>query len=400
MKKTCLLLALLLTLLTGCASAEGVVLKTVSCFAGADTSASAYVEILKAFETETGNRVEDTSAASDEAWKASVLYDFAAGNEPDVLFFFAANADSAPILSRVVPIAEINAAYPQLHLAENALLAEADGKVYAIPARPFWEGLFVNADLFEQYELDLPTDWAKLETAIQTFRQAGIVPISVSLSDIPHYIAEFAILASGNPKAYMQRPAALADVPASWYRGMEMIHRLYEIGAFAEDVNATTEVVSSQLFREKKAAMQLDGSWFASSILTENMDTTLVMPFPIYVEDADSTVIIGGVSMGFYLTRKAWNDPNKRDAAVQLLAYLTSGESVAKIGGAHYSGKLLESANAMLENASDMVSPIQDAMTKEAREAWLLGCISAIADGSMSAEECWEKVMALDPFDK
>jgi len=37
-------------------------------------------------------------------------------------------------------------------------------------------------------------------------------------------------------------------------------------------------------------------------------------------------------------------------------------------------------------------------MTKEAREAWLLGCISSIADGSMTAKECWEKVIALKPF--
>ncbi len=400
MKKRILLLTMLLLLLSRCALGEGVVLKTVSCFAGADSSAAAYVEILKAFETKTGNRVEDSSAASDEAWKASVLYDFAAGNEPDVLFFFAANADSAPILSRVVPIAEINAAYPELQLTENALLAEEDGKVYAIPARPFWEALFVNADLFERYGLDLPTDWAKMETAICTFREADIVPISVSLSDIPHYIAEFAMLSSGIPQEYTARPTALADVPDSWYRGMELIRRLYEIGAFADDVNATTEVVASQLFREKKAAMQVDGSWFASSIPAENMDTTLVMPFPAYAEEADGSAIIGGVSMGFYLTRKAWNDPDKREAAVQLLSHLTSEESVATIGGVHYTGRLLESVNTMIENASCMLSPVQDAMTKEAREAWLLGCICAVAEGSMSAEQCWEKVMALEPFDK
>ena len=110
MKKGILLIVTLLMMMGSCAAGESVVLETVSCFAGADASAAAYVEILKAYELETGNRVEDTSATSDEAWKASVLYDFAAGNEPDILFFFAANADSAPILSRVVPIAEINAA--------------------------------------------------------------------------------------------------------------------------------------------------------------------------------------------------------------------------------------------------------------------------------------------------
>ncbi len=140
-----LLLALLLPLQAG---AETLTLYTVSSFAGADASAAAYVELLKAFEEETGYVIVDSSASSDETWKTGVLYDFAAGNEPDVLFFFAGNADSVPILRRVVPISEINAAYPDLRLPEDSSLAEADGLVYAIPVRPVWEGLFVITDLF------------------------------------------------------------------------------------------------------------------------------------------------------------------------------------------------------------------------------------------------------------
>ena len=76
------------------------------------------------YVAETGNTVLDHSAASDEAWKTSVLHDFAAGNEPDVLFFFAAGADSAPILYKVVPIADINAAYPEADLPENEALRD------------------------------------------------------------------------------------------------------------------------------------------------------------------------------------------------------------------------------------------------------------------------------------
>ena len=393
-----LMLAAMMILTSAFALADGVTLKTVSSFAGTDAAAGAYVEILKAYEDATGNKVEDSSATSDEAWKASVLNGFAAGNEPDVLFFFAAGADSAPILDKVVPISEINAAYPDLKLTENAVLTEPDGKIYAIPSRPFWEGLFVNTDLFEQYGLELPTDWAKLEAAIAKFNEVGIVPIAVSLSDIPHYIAEFAIIASGTPEKHMARPKTLEEVPDSWYAGMDLIAKLYSMGAFAKDVNATTEAVTSQMFKDKKAAMQIDGSWFANGIPAASMDTTIVMPFPTYAEDADKTAFIGGVSMGFYLTRKAWDDPAKRDAAVALLAHLTSPDSATKIGGYQFTGKLLESSYEMINNANYMLSPFQDSMTKEAREAWLLGCISSVADGSMTAKECWEKVMALKPF--
>ena len=65
------------------ASAEGVSLRTASSFAGTDAAAIAYVELLREYENLTGNTVFDSSGTSDETWKAGVLSDFAAGNEPD-----------------------------------------------------------------------------------------------------------------------------------------------------------------------------------------------------------------------------------------------------------------------------------------------------------------------------
>ena len=138
MKRTILLFLAFAILATPLALAEGVTLRTVSCFAGEDVAAITYAELLREYEEQTGNVVEDTSATSDESWKARVLSDFAVGNEPDVLFFFACSGDSAPILRRVVPIAEINAAYPELDLAQSESLREADGGIYAIPARPYY----------------------------------------------------------------------------------------------------------------------------------------------------------------------------------------------------------------------------------------------------------------------
>ena len=83
--------ALLLAAFAGTGSAEGgVTLRTISCFAGLDGSAEEYVAILQRYESETGNTVIDNSSTTDEAWKTAILKDFAAGNEPDILFFFAA----------------------------------------------------------------------------------------------------------------------------------------------------------------------------------------------------------------------------------------------------------------------------------------------------------------------
>ncbi len=393
-----LIFALCLGLMSA-STAEGVTIRTVSTFAGTDAAAGAYVELLRVWETETGNKVEDASATSDEAWKTGVLNDFAAGNEADVLFYFAKTADSAPILNRVVPISEINAAYPDLKLKETPLSAEADGVIYSIPVRPFWEGLFVNTDLFTKYGLELPTDWAKLETAIKKFNDVGIVPISVSFADVPHYIVEFLIIACGTPDEHKARPSATYEVPDSWKEGMALLNKLYKMGAFARDASATTEAVTSQLFRDKKAAMQLDGSWFANGIPEASWDTTAVMPFTAYAGDADPNAFIGGVSMGFYLSRKAWNDPNKRDAAVNLLAFLTNEENGRQLSTFTFGGELLQSSYELLDNEQVMLPPIQDAMNAEARSAWFAR-IPALVNGTADPAQVWADVMALNPFGK
>ncbi len=398
-KLTALVMALILLSGACGAAAEGsVTLRTVSCFAGPDTAAEAeaYVEILHRYESGTGNIVQDSSSTSDEAWKTSVLKDFAAGNEPDILFFFAAGADSAPILSRVVALEEINREYPDLNLPETDALREADGRVYAVPVRGFWEGLYVHTDLFEKYGAPLPKDWESLLEAVRIFRENGIVPIAVSLSDIPHYLAEMALLACASREEQQARPKNFEEIPESWLEAMSVIRELAEAGALPDNAGSTYERATTDLFLSKQAAMQLDGSWLASSFTPEMMKTVAVLPMPLRNGTGTSDCYIGGVSMGFYLTRRAWKS-GRRDAAVAMLTELTAEENIRRLANTTLSGRLLESSEE-LRAGRNMVSPLQDSMNNIAREEWLLKCIPAIAEGTMTPEECWRRVISLAPF--
>ena len=121
-----------------------------------------------------------------------------------------------------------------------------------------------------------------------------------------------------------------------------------------------------------------------------------VLPMPLRNGEGTSDCYLGGVSMGFYLTRRAW-ESTRRDAAVALLKELTSEESIRELGSSSLSGRLLDSAEDM-QTGRQMVSPLQDAMNNQAREVWLLECIPAVAEGKMTPEECWQRVMALNPF--
>ena len=392
-KMICLLLAVFCPF--SCAAAENLTLHTISCFAGGNSAGDAYVSILRDFETATGHTVIDESSTSNEAWKSGVLKRFAAGDEPDVLFFFAAGADSKLLLNRLVPVTEINNAYPELSLPQEDVLKEADGQVYAVPVYSFWEGLYVNTDLFERFGLDLPTDWGKLVRAIEVFRTNNIVPVSVSLSDIPHYLAEFAMLACVPPEELALRPKSFEEVPASWFDGMRLIHELYELGAFQDNAAFTEENVTTGLFLSGKAAMQFDGSWQVADFTQRLQDSVSVLPMPLR-SSGQAACYPGGVSMGFFLTRKAWNS-DRRDAAVSLLSFLTSKESLERLNNQHMTGSLRSSWEQMVANRP-MSQPLQDAMNQRARETWLLECVPAVAEGSMTAEKCWQKVMELNPF--
>jgi len=82
-----------------------------------------------------------------------------------------------------------------------------------------------------------------------------------------------------------------------------------------------------------------------------------------------------------------------------LLSWLTNKDSMRVLGGMELQGALLESSFAMLENSASMNRPLQDDMNREARETWLLNCVPAVAEGTMTPEECWATVMALNAFE-
>lgn len=384
----CILAFLLMVPVLG--TAQGVTLSTTSNLFGEENTAQLYMDTLVAWEQATGNTIEDYSGLPEDLWKDEVLRGLGEGRY-DVIYYYAASTDSAAILDSVVPMEEVRAAYPNAKLGGSALLAEPDGKVYAVPVRGTWLGLFCNTDLFEMYGLQLPTDWDAFEAAIAKFHAEGILPISASLSDMPHHLVELAILASGSPEDHRARPQSADAMPVSWVTGMQLIRKLYEMGAFATDVNATTEVDASTKFREKEAAMQIDGLWFANSIPEELWDSTVMLPFPAYNPGAEAVASVGDVAMGFYITRSAWNDPARREAAVSLLEALTADEKAAQFGFA-FGGALRDSAQEMSRSLQTLCDPIGDAMQPEARERWF-SQIPGIADGSLDPTQTMREIV-------
>lgn len=352
--------------------------------------------------------IEDNSQTSDEEWKASINADFSVGNEPDVIQFFTdATADTIIETDKLVPIEEIRAEYPEYakDTLDSALDAakNTDGVMRAVLTTGYWEGLFCNKDLFDQYNLELPTDWASLETAVKTFKENGIIPIACSLNNVPHYWIEFLMLYSAGIDEYTSVPET---APEGWVKGLELFKTLRAMGAFPEDTDTVDDAYTGQLFRDKKAAMQLDGSWYSGNI--EDTENTVVIAFPgVPDQKVEAGTLVGGISSGFYITRKAWDDADKRDAAVKFVMAHTSQAGVQKyweaIGAVAQAATevtpvegatpFAQSIAEYTSNASAIVAPT-DSRIGDAYKT-LVSCIVKISTGSSSAEEVLNEVLAL-----
>ena len=397
MKKLFILSLCLLLLAAPLSAQAGVTLRTTSNLFAIEEVAQVYMDALLAWEQATGNTVEDYSGLPDEIWNTIVPRDLQ--NELyDVLYYYIADDASAAILDKVVSLDEVKAAYPDANIQINPLAAEADGKVYAIPVTYYWEALYCNADLFETHGLELPTSWEKLGAAVMKFRESGIPPIALSLTDYPHHMFEALMLATCSPADQGASPQGAADMPASWADALDLFRGLYGAGTFGQNSLHASELETSQAFIDKEAAMQYDGSWFLSRIPEESMNSTVVIPFPVYTTAADPAALVGNMSMGFYITRAAWDDPQRREAAVSLLQALTTVEILSKLVGEPHADDILgESIQAMLAGATKLYKPVGERLTSDAHEI-LFSSIPGVATGDTQAVDLLQQVIEMGAF--
>ena len=410
-----LVLVLMLSLVSVAAFADkAVTLNVVTSYGGDDGNRKNFENAVKAYEESTGNKVNDGSATSNEEWKAKVLTDFETGSEPDVLFYFT-NADAEPFIhaGKVVSIEEIRAEYPDYagNMKDSMMAVAADGKQYAVPSSGYWENMFVNKKVLEDCGVAVPGPdytWDQFLADCETIKEAGYTPIACSLVEVPHYWFEFTVMNNGTVENHPDVPAAADDAAAAkWAAGLNDIKALYEAGYFPANTLTASDAETVELFNSGEAAFLIDGSWKVG-YFTENAED--LNDFAIaYVPgkgERSASEAIGGISMGYFITTKAWNDPDKREAAVEFVSQLTSDETLstfvttevtALVNGAKPEGlnPLQQSAADANANITAIAGAVQDSLTAEARGD-LFANVQNVVTGKMSAEDAVASAIALN----
>lgn len=416
MKKSVMLLVIVM-LLTAVlsAAAENVSLNVVTSYGGDDGNRANFEAAVAEYEKQTGNKVNDGSATSNEEWKARVLTDFETGSEPDVLFFFT-NADAEPFVSagKVVSIDEIRAEYPDYatNMKDSMLAVASDGKNYVVPSYGYWENMFVNKSVLDACGIEVPGPdytWDQFLADCQTILDNGYTPIACSLVEVPHYWFEFVVMNNGTLANHLDVPASMDDAAAAkWVAGLNDLKDLYERGFFPKNTLTATDAETVAMFGEGEAAFLIDGSWKVG-YFTGNHEDTLEDYVISYVPgkgERSASEAIGGISMGYFITRKAWEEPAKREAAVEFVSYLTSDEVLSNFVTtevtALVNGAKPEGLNVLQQSAADanaaitgIAGAVQDTITSEAKGD-LFGNIQNVVTGKMTAEEAVASAIALN----
>ena len=198
-------------------AAKPVTLNIVTSYGGDDGNRANFEAAIASYEAETGNKINDGSATSNEEWKAKVLTDFETGSEPDVLFFFT-NADAEPFITadKVVSIDEIRAEFPDYatNMKDSMLAVASDGKNYAVPSSGFWENMFVNKSVLDACGIEVPGPdytWDQFIADCEVILENGFTPIACSLFEVPHYWFEFVVMNNGTIANQLEVPAIGED---------------------------------------------------------------------------------------------------------------------------------------------------------------------------------------------
>ena len=237
--------------------------------------------IEQSFDTWNGAHADQSIAVesfANDAFKEKIRTSVGAGQAPTLILNwtggtladYVANkqvvditAQTKDLTSRVLP-----------SVAQNGVV---DGVTYAVPMNDVQPVvMYVNKALFDQVGISVPTTYDELLAAVATFKDAGIIPISLAGQSVWPELMWIQYLTDriGGPEVFENILAGKADAwsdPAVT-EALTKIKELVDAGAFGDGFASVTadQGADFALVHTGKAAMILQGSWGYATFKNDN----------------------------------------------------------------------------------------------------------------------------------
>lgn len=270
--------------------------------------------------------------------KQKILIDVSSNTIPDVFCFWSYEtnlkylADNGYLLD-IDEYFNVTDAVKRSDFYEESLKStEIDGINYAIPHERFFGFFAVNRSIFKEYGIDYPEYWSDFKDIAPILNKNGITPLAMgSFRGDPGHLF-FSALTYQHPDGYSDtlkmketgnfiypgtKTAADAVIDLINYNAIPK-NTIYE-GSFDRQVD---------IYNQRKAASIFSFSWSLALIDEDIAEGTVIIPVPKINRDSIDTnsFTIGGTAQSICISKKAWDDMDKRESLIKLIDWILSEE--------------------------------------------------------------------------
>jgi raffinose/stachyose/melibiose transport system substrate-binding protein len=148
------------------------------------------------------------------------------------------------------------------------------GDWYGVPDYAEYAMVYYNKDLFQRYNVPVPTTFDQFTAALATFKQDGITPLASAGAEYPaqQYLFDLA-LTKADPAwatAYQTGGADFHD--AEWTYAASTLADWVHKGYIAKDTVSLTATDMGNAFEQGKSPMMVSGSWWYGAFENEIKD--------------------------------------------------------------------------------------------------------------------------------
>lgn len=387
------------------------VIRFISSWGGVDSKAKTLKDILTKFTKDNPEIEVVNDSLFGEDFLPKIKTDFASGNNPDAFGLWPGSDITSLIkagkVADLTGMLDSDPAWKQSFSPDMWDYTTYEGKIYGLPVEVIFECLFVNKDLFNKYKIKVPETFDELKTAITAFNNHGIIPIAYNTAAEGTFIYQNIIAMLGG-RADAETPFENGRVKNCYIEAMKYVKELYDLGAFPSDSFTMTNNERNTLFKEKKAAMIVQGSWFIGDFSPGDLSVDIIRLPSISRSNPPKTTMVYGLGGGsFHMSRSATEDSSKLEASLKLLKTLTSVETasvfaadtgmISNVDISKYNinyRSLTVKGRQMLSETGQLVGPPDSFVDRSSWEKDIAQQFPYYLEGKISAEEVWAKAIS------
>lgn len=145
-----------------------------------------------------------------------------------------------------------------------------DNEIYAVPMGQAIVPVYYNVKMFEENDVEVPTTWEEFMNAIETFKKAGIVPMSMPCQE--SWVAGNMMLELSGGVGGYELFEEISTGKTTWdderyVESGKLFQELVEAGAFPESFLGLGYDEGMSMFKNGETAMYQMGTWVTSNLI-------------------------------------------------------------------------------------------------------------------------------------